>query len=620
MIKKSLCFVLLMAVMPLMLSAQMVFSAKMSRMNVSVGDRFQIQYSLENATQAGNFNAPAIDGCKTLYVAGPTTYSSYSNINGHVSSEQGIQYTVTYRAEKKGTHTIPSATVESGGKKFTSNSFKITVSDAPANPYSGYGGGHGGNGYRQAPQQSGSQQLAPLTHNDVFVRMSLNKTSVYEQEAVECRITLYTTAQATNLSYNTTPKIDGFLIEDASPTGNIDTQTVTEGGRTYYVYLLRKYILFPQKTGELTISSGEYEIGLVRYTRINAGYYYYQVPSQEDFTTRAVTKTINVKELPSPRPAGFTGGVGSFSVSTELTPDKLLTGALGKLTYTVKGTGNIKYLTAPVPDMPSTFEYDDKPDAETDVHALGSSVTGTQTFTYEFVPQNVGDFSITAGTFVYFDPSKGDYVSVRLPRYDVHVAKGTDTDVAANELLSHEEMKDILPAQLGNHDLDADTVPVLYRWWYWMIWCVTALILLTVIIVYRKQARLRADVIGRKRARANKIARRRFKQARVYMQRKLNDKFYEEMLRAMWGYVSDKLNIPGSKLTRENVAQELASYGVPADVTDKFVSLLDDLELARYTPQNASNSPETLYGHAVDVIDAMESVKTVKPAKPTEDD
>lgn len=606
--KRLLTFAILLTLVTLGVSAQIVLKAELSRRSVAEGGTFQVSYTLENATSNPEFIEPEVANCKRLYVSGPVNFNSVTNINGHVTQSRGIRYTVTYRTQSKGTVTIPPASMVLDGKKYTSNSLKVQVVEAQTDPYSQYGGG--GGGYAPAPASSG-EKLSPLTHNDVFVRMSLNKTSVYEQEAVECNITLYSTAQATNLSYNTTPKIDGFLIEDASPKSNVSVSTTTEGGRTYYVYPLRKYILFPQKTGELTINSGEYEIGLIRPVQVRQSFYVYTIPQEDSFTTRSVTRTINVKALPSPAPAGFCGGVGNFKVETELTPDDLATNMLGRLTYNISGTGNIKYIEAPVPDFPATFEVDDKPRSESEISisASGKNVTGNTVWTYEFVPRNVGDFTIGMNDFVYFDPDKGEYVSIRLDDYKLHVAKGNDTDVAANDLLSHEEMKDILPPVIGAHKQGSFDAPLLMRMWYWVIWMVLAAVLITTIIVYRKQVRLRADVTGRRRARANKIARRRFKLARRYMQQHDREHFYAELLRALWGYVGDKLNIPGSMLTRDNVSQRLDDYGVDESDVARFVALVDDLELARYTPDAASADMETLYRQAVDTIDVMENVR-----------
>lgn len=619
--KRFLSLIILSALTAVCVSAQIVLKAELSSRTVAAGGTFQVSYTLENAASVSEFKQPEAQGCKLLYISGPMNFSSVSNINGHVTRSQGIRYTVTFRAgDKAGSVTVSPVVMVSEGKKYTSNTVKVNVVEAVQDPYGGYGG-YGG-GYPAPRQQPQPESLKPLTHNDVFVRMSLNKTSVYEQEAVECRIILYTTAQATNLSYNTTPKIDGFLIEDASPTGNIDVQTVNEDGKTYYVYLLRKYLLFPQKTGELTINSGEYEINLIRQVRIRQSFYTYVIPQEDTFTTRSVTKTINVKALPEPRPAGFCGGVGTFKVSTELTPDDLATNMLGKLTYNISGTGNIKYIEAPKPVFPSTFEVDDQPESDSNitVTASGDNVTGNTSWTYEFVPRNVGDFKVNAGDFVYFDPGRDEYVTVHLPVYDMRIAKGSDSDVSANDLLSHEEMKDILPPVIGAHDAGGFGRPVVERGWYWLIWAILTVALLATVFIYRKQVKLRADVKGRRRARANKIARKRFELARQYMSRQENEKFYEELLRAMWGYVGDKLNIPGSQLTRDNVTQRLVDYGIMEEDINRFVALVDDLEMARYTPDAASSNPQTLYNHAVDVIDTMESFKPKTPGMQSSED
>ncbi len=613
---KRIITAIIICVFALAANAQVVFKSQIDRSTVYKDGKFTIQYTLENARSASNFTEPEIAGCEILYVAGPTTYSSYSNINGHVSQSQGIQYTITVLATKTGTVTIPPATVESDGKKYTSNSHKIKVTDAPANPYGGRGGYGGYSGYGGHTPAPPTQTVddKPLTHSDVFVRMTLSRNSAYEQQAIVCDIQLYSTAQATNLSYNTTPKIDGFLIEDASPRGNITSHTVTEGGKTFYVYPLRKYILYPQKTGKLSINSGEYEIELIHLNTVRSGFYTYTIPSQETFTTRAVTKDVEIKALPTPKPAGFSGAVGTYQAEATVEPLSLKTNELGTLTYTITGTGNINYLAAPEPAFPSTFEFDQNPRSESDVKVnnAGNDVTGRVEFIYEFVPENVGTFTVEPHDFIFFDPSKGEYVTIDLPVFDIQVAKGKDTSVSANELLSHREMKDILPNADSSRDNHYDARPMITQMWYWCIWIALVVVLGIVVIVRQKQDKLKSDVTRLKMSRANKIARKRFKKAAKYMQRHENNEFYTELLKALWGYVGDKLNIPPSQLTRDNVSEKLSAYGMTEEEIAGYVSLLDDLEMARYTPDAPGLTTTDLYDHATDVVKTMESVKHAK--------
>lgn len=597
------------------LAAQTSFQVIPPR-NVIAGNRFAVTYRLSNG-EGSSLNAPAISGCKLLNPQpGVSTSQSYQIINGQASSSSTVEYTFIYRAEKEGTFTIPAASIVADGKKLTSQAARFTVLPADSAPQGqqggyGYGGGYGGSG--QSSQtvhvddlDSQDDPSRPISKNDIFVRIILNKSHAYEQEAVECTIKLYTKFQRINSFMMTSPPtFDGFLIEE------VDTQAALNAvenynGQNYVTAVLKKCIIFPQKSGKLTINSGKYDLSVVQIERVSNGWFISGRPVEKEVHLQPYTSTVDITPLPEPRPAGFDNAVGNFTFESRLAPDKLKTGEAASLEYIVTGTGNIKYLHEPKPEIPAEFEqFTPKTDYRTRVS--GSSVTGTMMVDYTLVPQSVGTFRIPDQKFVYFDPSKRTYITLTAPGYSLEIAKGSGTSISAEQREIEARNTDILHIKTGDKHLSKVHDPMIYNWWYWLIPAVLLLLLVGSVMVYGRQARLNADVAGRRTARASKVARKRLREAEGFMKARQPERFYEAMLKAMWGYLGDKLSMPVSQLTRQNISETLVDRGVDEAAAVKLIALLDQCEMARYTPDSSSEaSVEAVYNEATATINELE--------------
>lgn len=599
------------------LAAQTSFQAIPPR-NVIAGNRFAVTYRLSNG-EGTSLNAPPINGCKLLNPQpGVSTSQSYQIINGQASSSSTVEYTFIYRAENEGTFTIPAATIVSDGKKLTSQSVKFTVLPADKAPQGQQGGGYGyGYGGGQPQRQtvhvddldSQDDTSRPISKDDIFVRIILNKSHAYEQEAIECTIKLYTKFQRINSFMMTSPPtFDGFLIEE------VDTQAALNAvenykGQNYVTAVLKKCIIFPQKSGKLTINSGKYDLSVVQIERVSNGWFISGRPVEKDVHLQPFTSTVDITPLPEPRPAGFDNAVGTFSFESRLSLDKLKTGEAASLEYIVTGTGNIKYLHEPKPEIPTEFEkFTPKTDYRTRVS--GSTVTGTMVVDYTLVPQSVGSFRIPEQKFIYFDPAKRSYVTLTAPGYNMEVAKGSGTTISAEQREIEAKNTDILHIKTGQKNLSREHNPIIYNWWYWALPVILLLILIVATVVYGRQVRLNADVAGRRNARANKVARRRLRAAEGFMKSRQPEQFYEAMLKAMWGYLGDKLSMPVSQLTRQNIVETLTGRGVSQENADKVIYVLDQCEMARYTPDSSSEaSVEALYNEATGTINALEKSK-----------
>ncbi len=582
--------------------------------NVIAGQRFQVTYRLTNGEGSG-LNAPAIQGCKLLSPSpGVSTMQSYQYINGQSTSTSTVDYTFTYRAEKEGSFTIPAATINVDGKKLSTLPTKFSILPADQAPArnSASQGGYGGGGYQQVSVTDADSQndtSKPISKDDIFVRIILNKSRAYEQEAIECVIKLYTKYERINSFMMTSPPtFDGFLIEEVDAQSMLN-QVEHYNGQNYITAVLKRCIIFPQKSGKLTINSGKYDLSVVQLERVSNGWFYSARPVEKEVRLQPYTSTVNITPLPEPRPAGFTNAVGRFQFDSSLNPTQLRTGEAASLTYVLTGSGNLKYIEAPKPEIPSEFEqYTPKTDVRARVS--GNNVTGTMTVDYTIVPQSVGDFRIPRQEFVYFDPSAGRYVTLHADGYDVKVAKGSGTTISAEQRDIEAKNTDILHIKTGDKGLRKNYTPVVRFWWYWALFGLILAALIAAFYIASRRDRLNADVAGRRNARANKVARKRLKAAEGFMKSHQSDRFYEETLRAMWGYLSDKLSIPASQLTRDNIVARLTGKGVSPELADRVISILDRCEMARYTPDSsADSSVEALYNETADTINAIEKTK-----------
>lgn len=335
------------------------------------------------------------------------------------------------------------------------------------------------------------------------------------------------------------------------------------------------------------------------------GMFQVRQPKEAKIKVNSNSASINILPLPQPQPEGFAGAVGTFKVDSRLVGNSFRTNDPATLIYTISGTGNIKYVKEPVIDFPSEFEqYTPKSDIQATVQ--GNDVTGSMTVEYTFVPQSVGDFTIGSDKFVYFNPQAKQYVTLNTPTYPIKVAKGVSAPVTADQKDVENKNSDIRHIYLGDKNPAKEHSMVVLQSWYWFLYLGLLIIAIALIVMNRRNTRLNADITGRKTAKASKVARRRLKAAEGFMKAGDSDKFYEEMLRALWGYLSDKLAMPVSQLSRDNISATLSSKGYSEESAEAIVSVLDDCEMARYTPDSSSRM-DSVFERGVNAINQLES-------------
>ncbi len=577
--------------------------------DVVQGSRFQIVFQYSTSGELNSVptftERPELKGCQLLYGPAQSFSQQFQMTNGQSSSQTIVQYTFTYKAETEGEVTIPSVSISVGGSNYKSKSQSFNIvkntnpqAQSPSQP---------------TPGASSQNSTSKVTPQDLMVNISFSKSRVYEQEPVIATIKLYVrydknfTIDGSSFKTNKLPVFDGFLSEDLPVASGENIERYND--KVYYTFELKRVLLFPQKAGQLKVHSGEYEITALEREAVNYGFWgstYKTIPRH--MSTATNTATLNVEALPHPKPYDFSGAVGKFSLKSELQPDMISTNEAGTYSLIIEGKGNIKYLTIPEVEFPSTF---DKYTAKTDINANfnGSTYSGTYRIDYPFVPQEMGKFAIPAKSFTYFDLSKKEYVTLEAPAYDINVLRGSGSHSAVVQKTVNAEMQDIMHIHMLPEEVKTLSAPIIRSVWYWIVFTAIFMALVSATIVYRRHIKQSADIAGRKLARANRVATKRFKTAAAHMKAHRSDQFYEELAQALKGYIGDKLGIPPSQLISDTITERLTLYGANQEDAANVLDVLNECEMARFTPSQSDAAMSDVYNRAFTAIKSIEGIK-----------
>ena len=605
MLRKLIFTLAVLAITAVANAADVSFSVDYPRQVVQ-GNKFQISFSLRNA-EGNGFKAPEVGGCKLLY--GPSKSSSYSSqwVNGVSSSSSSEEYTMVYRADQAGKYTVGAATVSVGGKQYSTKPFTIEILPPDRSAQQGNNRGSQSVQIDNANTQTAGKQVSS---KDLFVRIILSKSNVYEQEAVVCTIKLYTKYQISQFIANIQPSYNGFLIEELPVSPNLN-EIEHVNGENYMVAELKKCILFPQQSGKLTITSGTYDVTVVQYEQFRTPFGIMRQPVEKQLQVKSNTSSVNILPLPEPKPASFNGAVGNFTVSTEIKPQVLKTFEAATYSYIIRGSGNIKYLKSPTIGFPSQFDVYD-PQNNINAKPSGNTVSGTVTIDYTFIPQFVGKYEIPGTEFTYFNPATRKYETLTTQKYDLTVAKGSGAASQAPKGGIEQKNRDILHIKTGDLHLKQEHSYAVEGFGYWLWYIVPLLLLAAVLFYYRKALKARSDMQLMRTKRANKVAQKRLRAAKQWMRAGDKNKFYAEVLTALWGYLSDKIQIPVSELNKENISAELTNYGATDEVIAAVIEVLNNCEFAQYAPELSGNDMESIYSAAADAMDKLENTKRKK--------
>ena len=578
---------------------------------VAVGEQFRLSYTV-NTDEARGFRAGNIpdDAFDVLMGPSTSTQSSYQLVNGHMSSSSSITYTYILSAKKQGSFTIPAAHVTVDGKNVQSNEVRIKVSGEAK-------GGQQGNRHQQSDNGEVRAAGSAISGSDLFIKVTASKQHVREQEPILLTYKVYTLVGLTQLN-GKMADLKSFYTREVPLPQEKQFHIENLNGRAYRTVTWQQYVMFPQATGKLEVPSITYEGIVVQQNRnvdpfeafFNGGSGYIEV--KKKITAPGIT--IHVDPLPQ-RPANFSGGVGSYNISAQLDKTEVKANDPVKLRVVVSGVGNMKLLKEPEVKFPKDFDhYDAKVTDQTKLTTNG--LEGNIIYDFLAVPRHQGTFEIPAVEYTYFDTRSNQYKTVRTEPFTLHVAKGeggTATAYSGQEDIKqlNSDIHYIKTGETRQHAVD-DFFFGSTR--YWVALCVLFLGFVSLFVIFRQRAIDNADIVKQRAGKANKVATKRLKKAAKLMAAGKQGEFYDEVLRALWGYVGDKLNMPVEQLSRENISQQLTAHNVSDDTIRQFIGALDECEYARYAPGDAQGNMNKVYDMAMTAITQIAT--TMKKKRP----
>ena len=574
---------------------------------VQNGENFRLTYTV-NTSNASDFRIGEIPEALEI-ITGPYTseQSNFQMVNGHTSSSSSITYTYILCANKNGSFTIPAARVHANGKTITSNPLKVTVSGKAA------GTGNAPkmhDDYDDRPQMRAAG--TPISGSDLFIKVSANKQRVHEQEPILLTYKVYTLVDLTQLE-GKMPDLTGFHSQEVKMPQQKSFHIESVNGRNYRCVTWSQYVMYPQMTGDLEIPSITFNGTVIQQNRnvdpfeafLNGGSGYVEVKR----SIKAPGLKIHVDPLPK-RPDNFSGGVGKFNISGQLNKTEVKANDPITVRVVVGGVGNLKLIKQPVVNFPKDFDkYDPKVTDKTKLTANG--VEGNMIYDFLAVPRNQGKYTIPPVEFTYYDVAANAYKTIKTQAFELEVEKGDGNGGTAVDF-TDEKNQDIHAIKTGKV-VRKDAASLFFgSASYWIVLALLLAAFIALMIIFRRRAIENADIVKMRGKKANKVANKRLRAAHKLMVAGKQGEFYDEVLRALWGYMGDKLNIPVSELSHDNIADKLAEHHVDEQTVNSFIEALDECEFERYAPGDAAGNMNKTYESAATAIEKIEEVMKKK--------
>ena len=570
---------------------------------VVVGDQFRLSYTV-TTQKVKDFRAPSIKGFDVLMGPSRSQQSSTQIVNGNVTSTSSITFTYILMANTAGEYTIGGASIVADGNQMVSNSVKIKVLPQDQNS-------NGGQGGSSAHSSSGTS----VSDQDLFITATASKTNVFEQEAFVLTYKIYTRESDLQLNNAKLPDFKGFHSQEIEMTTNARWTPEHYRGRNYYTTVYRQFVLFPQQSGKLYIDPAQFQMTIGKPVQsddpfdafFNGGSNVIEI--KKSIATPKIA--INVSPLPAGKPADFSGGVGEFTISSSINSKELKTNDAITIKLVISGTGNLKLISNPEIKFPEDFEvYDPKVDNQ--VRLTREGLTGNRVIEYLAIPRHAGTYKIPGVSFSYFDIRSKSYKTLKTEEYVVNIEKGAgNADQVIANFTNKEDLKvlgeDIRYIKQNEVTLQPKGSFFYGSMSYWLFYIIPALAFIIFFIIYRKQAAENANVAKVRTKKANKVATKRMKLAGKLLSENKKDAFYDEVLKALWGYISDKLNIPVSRLSKDNIEEKLRNHGVSEELIKDFLNALNDCEFARFAPGDENQAMDKVYSSSIEVISKMEN-------------
>lgn len=564
----------------------------------------QFRYTVTVNAKPSSYKGPDFNNFSILMGPSTSSSSSISIVNGQVSQDVSYSYSYVLSAEKEGKFTISPAEVIVNGKTYKSNSISIEVVKRNNNA-----------SYNNPSQRDNTSQPSTVSNDDVFIRVNVNKSSVYQGEQLIASVYIYTRLNIVGFEEIKFPNMNGFWSEDLETPNQINMKQEYINGQLYGVGLLKKVILSPQRSGTLTIESVQATVMVQQRVQSRRRSIF------DDFfgTVENVSKklvspkiSINVKPLPENKPQPFSGGVGSFSLESHIDNTSLKMNEAFNYSLKLSGSGNIKLVDIPKPNFPSDFEvYDPK---TTNNYTTKDGVSsGSKTMSYIVIPRHHGNYTIPGFDFNYFDLKTKTYKTIHIDDVNIQVSRDSSTNATA--VISEFAKKDVSvlgsdiryikdnvePLTQSHHFIFATS-------WYKWTYPVSLILLFSLLYLRREQIKQRANIMAMKNKKANKVANKRLKEAAKHLKANDESKFYEEVTKALWGYLSDKLMIPIAEFTRETANDKLKQKNIDELLLNELNTLLDTCEYARYAPSAVNATKQEIFDQAAKTIRSLESL------------
>lgn len=585
-------------------SQEVVFETN-APMIVGVGEPFRVEFTLNAKPDDKSFVAPSFEGFSVL--AGPSVShgSSMQIVNG--SMTKSFSYSISYvlQASKVGHITIGVATIAVDGESYSTRKTPIEVRQnqsqaAESNQQQ----------EQQSLEQRASQQLA---EDDLMLRLSVSRSSVYKGEPVRAVLKLYSRVNVVGSEGAKIPSFDGFWSQALECEQGPFRETL--GGKVYDAYNLGEYILYPQQSGKITIEPAKITIIAQMFVRNNRPRNSFFDNTHDIYNLRRELRSpavvIDVKPFPAGAPASFTGAVGRYTMEANLSSANIAANSAANIDVKISGLGNIAFLQEPKLQLPTSFELYDVKSTE-QIRTTASGSTGFRRFEYPFIARAEGDYTIAPVEFTYFSPESGEYVTLTSDYFAITVAPDTKSTASSQMVttVGKQDVRllgsDIRFIKMTRPQLSAVVAPFILSPLYFMVLLLLVLLAVVAYFVVSKRIRDNKNTALVKGRRANKVAIQRFRAAERYMREQNRRAFYEEMLRALWGYLSDRFNIPVADLTKESVREELNRRGATEEAKD-VTAIISQCEEAQYSPIE-SVTMDQVYGKGIEIVSRIESI------------
>ena len=582
-----------------------------SPLTVAVGEAFRVEFALNAKPDEDSFKAPSFEGFDVL--AGPAVSqgSSVQIINGSMTKSVSYTYTFVLLPQAAGNVTVGAAEVKVDGTTYRTRPLPVEI----VNEGEGSGARQQSGSHRPDDAQTDAQ--SQIGKDDILLRAVVSRTSVYKNEPLHVAFKLYTRVPYVNIVPESAPSFNGFWSQDLTDPNAGRVGRETYNGKVYETRVLYDYLLYPQQVGALAIEPVEMTVvaQVVVQSRnadpfFGSGREVYNVPRKVQSQRAAVT----VKPLPAGAPASFSGAVGNFTMDAQFPSERIAANSGATVTVKISGTGNLTFVQAPKLPLPTSFEQYNVKTTES-INTSSSGISGYRQFEYPFIARAEGTYDLEPVEFTFFDPQRMQYVTLKSKPMTLEITPdargGGDAVVMQGRGMSKEEVKmlgqDIRYIKLKGAQLRSEREPFIFSAAYWILLGGILVVFAMIYVALRRQIRESQNVALVRGKRANKVAVQRFRAARRYMEEQNRHAFYEEMLRALWGYMSDKFNIPVANLTKENVREELHKRGVSSEDSQRFTAIITQCDEAQYSPVESARMGD-VYSEGVNLISRIESV------------